>query len=172
MVCWQTEDEVRRTKFLPLKGPRGTHSDFWMSRAERSFMSMYPKMCWLASFSGMCLPCSELHPSTHAYARTASLFLWSCLAPVATRQRDPLSLDIHMTKHAGNLAEQVMDRWEAPKHKDLLVTLLLGAVHARVQFKMWEETTTLSLSTKTISEVVKEFEHKNRPSPAHSPPPG
>lgn len=44
------------TKFLPLKGPSGTYSHFWMSRALQSFTSTYPKMWSAAEVAGMGCP--------------------------------------------------------------------------------------------------------------------
>jgi len=40
---------VKRTQFLPLNGPRGTYSHFWMSLALQSFINTTPKMCRCAS---------------------------------------------------------------------------------------------------------------------------
>mmetsp|Transcript_4607 Transcript_4607/g.16489 ORF Transcript_4607/g.16489 Transcript_4607/m.16489 type:complete len:240 (+) Transcript_4607:253-972(+) len=39
------QGEMLVPKFFPLKGPKGTYSCFWMSRAVQSFIRVIPKMC-------------------------------------------------------------------------------------------------------------------------------
>ena len=60
-------------KFLPLKGPRGTYYQAWMSRADQSFMSTKPNIDCSASFIGTGLPMGLLlqskQPSSNSISR-------------------------------------------------------------------------------------------------------
>jgi len=54
------------TQFLPLKGPRGAISHFWMSLALQSFISTRPNMADEASSADTALPSSFPVPITQA----------------------------------------------------------------------------------------------------------
>mmetsp|Transcript_14436 Transcript_14436/g.36804 ORF Transcript_14436/g.36804 Transcript_14436/m.36804 type:complete len:204 (-) Transcript_14436:524-1135(-) len=51
------QGEIVVQKFLAPKGPRGTYSHFWISRALQSFMSTTPKILSSASSMEMGSPC-------------------------------------------------------------------------------------------------------------------
>lgn len=62
-----TQGDMVVAKFLPLNGPSGTASHFWMSRALQSFMMTMPKTWSSAFLMGMLDPCSLPGPMKHAW---------------------------------------------------------------------------------------------------------
>ena len=49
-------EQLARPLPVPRKGPRGTYSHFWMSRADQSLTSTMPKMCSIAAPIGIGSP--------------------------------------------------------------------------------------------------------------------
>lgn len=73
MVTTQAETVV--PKFLPRKGPRGTYSQAWMSRALQSFMRTTPNMWSLALSMVMGSPKLLPVPTKKAYSNRCENFL-------------------------------------------------------------------------------------------------
>ena len=70
MVTIQGEMVV--PKFLPRKGPRGTYSHLWMSRADQSFSSTAPKMWSQALDIGIVSPSCEPGPTKNPISNSKS----------------------------------------------------------------------------------------------------
>jgi len=59
-----THGEIVVAKFLAPKGPSGTYSNFWMSRALQSLHSTKPKMCSAARSIVSGVPSGGVSPPT------------------------------------------------------------------------------------------------------------
>jgi len=71
-------------KFLALKGPRGTYSQVWMSRADQSFMRTKPKMESEAEDIGMreprALPLHIKQPNSSSISRRLQCVKVGCFS--------------------------------------------------------------------------------------------